>query len=187
MMAQDCPIQRLDDGTTLRLEWDNSRVRKDIFTGCLSVFFWSVWAPATVVATYGIFAEPSELRWFFAFWCIFGWAGTLAIPYSLLGRTWSEWVEISEHTLSHGHAGFLAPRPKSFPLSTILCIFYGHCEEVSVVTLSIFRLPGRLGLQNRHMVGYWLAPDLKKHVFDMIQEFVREKQLPVELRKGYTP
>jgi hypothetical protein len=35
------------------------------------------------------------------------------------------------------------------------------------------------------MFGYWLAPDLKKQVFDAIEAFVLEKELPLQMNKGY--
>jgi hypothetical protein len=183
-MKPTSPFQETEDGSTLRLEWDNRQVRKDGCTLCFFVVFWIIWAPVTVFVT-GLFLVDAGPRWFFAFWLIFGWLGTLGIPYAVLGRFWKEWIEISEHAFRHGRQGFLAPRPKSFPLDTILCVFYGHCDEETFAALTIFRVPGRLGVANRHQFGCWLAPDLKKQIFDRIEAFVQQNGLVLQMNKGY--
>ena len=185
LMETASPFQESVAGSTWRVEWDNRHVRKD---GCMFVFFfvfWIIWAPATLYMTSLLFVEEGGPRWFFAIWLIFGWVGTLAIPYGFLGRSWREWIVISEQGVCHGREGFLAPKPKTFPLSTILCIFFGHCGEETPVTLSIYCVPGRLGLANRHQLGYWLAPDSKKKLFDRIEAFVGDNGLPLQMNKGY--
>jgi hypothetical protein len=35
------------------------------------------------------------------------------------------------------------------------------------------------------MFGYWLAPDLKRQLFERIEAFVRDKELSLEMNKGY--
>src|SRR6266849_6698220 len=93
MMLTDeaSPFLVREDGRTLRIGWDNRRVRKD------NAVFWI----------------------FVVIWSIFGWLGTLLIPYSVIGRTWSEWIEISPEAISCGSIGFLTPKPKTFSMETI--------------------------------------------------------------------
>jgi hypothetical protein len=183
-MEPSSPFQEIEDGPTLRLEWDNRHVRKDGCSCCFLTGFWIIWAPLTVFMT-GVLLADEGSRWFLAIWLLFGWTGTLLIPYSFLGRTWKEWIEISEEGFCHGCEGFLAPKPKCFPLPTILYIFFGHYSDESIVTLSIFSLPGRFGFPNRHMFGGWLAPALKNELFDRIEAFIREQELPLQMNKGY--
>jgi hypothetical protein len=181
-MSSASPFRETETDSTLCIEWDNRTVRKD---GCLFsffIFFWLIWAPATVLVTWLVFVEEGGTRLFLAIWLIGGWFGTLAIPYTLLGRSWREWIEVSEDTICHGREGFLAPTTKSFALSTILCIFFGRCGEESTFTLSIYCAPG---YGHRHMFGYWLAPDLKRQLFERIEAFVRDKELSLEMNKGY--
>ena len=180
------PFKETREETQLRIDWDNRQVRKD---GCLLLFlvvFWIVWAPVTVLATCFLLLARD---WFegciLAIWLIFGWLGTLLIPYTVLARFWREWVEISNEAICYGCEGFLAPRAKRLPLTIILCIFYGHVGEDSFVTLSVYLVPGGSGLVNRHLIGYWLAPALKKELFDRIEKFAQEKQLPLQIDKGY--
>src|SRR5262249_34874591 len=101
----------------LRLGWDNRKTRKDRFAFWFLVVFWAVWAPITLPATVALLSgvEP----WFFACWCVFGWLGTLLIPYALLGRWWCEWVELSVGAVTLESAGLLAPRPRTYPTSAI--------------------------------------------------------------------
>src|SRR5262245_26459418 len=102
------PFEETREGAQLRISWDNRLVRKD---GCLFLFlvvFWIVWAPATILATCLLLLARDWCEGsFLAIWLIFGWLGTLVIPYTLLGRFWREWIEISNETISCGSEGFL--------------------------------------------------------------------------------
>lgn len=184
-MERPSAFQETETGSTLRLEWDNRRVRKDGCARCFFAVFWLVWAPVTVLVTSFLLAGVGPPRWFSAIFLIFGWTGTLGIPYSFLGTSWMEWLEISEEEICHGYEGFLAPKPKRLPLDTIQYIFLGHVGENSFVTLSIFSVPGRLGFRKQHLLGCCLAPDLKEELFDRIEAYVREKDLSLEMDKKY--
>jgi hypothetical protein len=185
-MHSASPFQETETESCLRIEWDNRRIRSDGCTFLFFLVFSIIWIPMTVLATGCLFVTDNVgLRLFLAIWLIFGWGGTLGIIYSLVGRSWREWVEISEYDICHGQEGFLAPKPRTFPLDTVLCIFFGHCGDETPVTLSIFRVPGRLGLRNRFIIAYWLAPALKKQLFDRLEAFVRERSLPLEMSRGY--
>jgi hypothetical protein len=183
-MESPSPFEVTRDGSALRIEWDNRQVRKDGYTCCFFAFFWIIWAPITLFMT-GLLLTGKGPIWFLAIWLIFGWAGTLLIPYTFLGRAWREWIEISEEGFCHGREGLLAPMPKCFALPTILCIFFGHYSDESPVTLSVLSVPSRFGFRNRHLFGYWLAPDLKKELFDEIEAFVQSLELPLQMNKGY--
>src|SRR6266436_6867949 len=99
MMLTDeaSPFLVHEDGRTLRIGWDNRRVRKDNAVFWIFLVFWFVWAPLTVLVSCASLLPGIDtwLRIFFVIWSIFGWLGTLLIPYSVIGRTWSEWIEIS--------------------------------------------------------------------------------------------
>lgn len=131
-MESPSSFQETEAGSTLRLEWDNRRVRKDRFTYWFLAIFWIIWAPVTVFVTErflaDVFAKAFHLGVLVSglpavIWLIFGWLGTLLIPWCLLGRSWREWIEISEEEVCHGREGLLAPKPKHFPIARIECFF----------------------------------------------------------------
>lgn len=184
-MDSTSPFQETEAESSLRIEWDNRKIRKDGCTFLFFLVFSIIWIPVTILATGLLFTETDGGRWFLAVWLIFGWGGTLAILHTFVARSWREWIEISEQEICHGREGFLAPRPKTYPLNTVLCIFFGHCGDESPVTLSMFRVPGRYGLANRTIIGYWLVPDLKKQLFDRIEAFVQQRGLSLEMSTGY--
>ena len=137
-MTSPCPIEKFEDATELRLKWDYRKVRHDRFLVWFLVLFWIIWAPVTVFATGMIFRSGSPV--FFSIWCVFGWVGTLGIPYALLQRSWSEWVTLSSEFLVSGQRGLLVPKPKHIPVSAVSQIGIGHydpSDRESVVTLNI--------------------------------------------------
>ena len=165
------------DAGRLLLIWNNRRIRKDNFTLCFFVLFWIVWAPATCFVTLGIFFSDCPL--FCAVWCVFGWLGTFAIPYSILLRFRIERIEISRETISHGFKGWLAGKPKIFPLDTVVELRFGRHDDESVPTLSIWQVR----FPQEHLLGYWLAPALKEQVFEAIHEFRQANWLPLKMTR----
>src|SRR5437016_5510500 len=108
-MPEPYQIHVNESEQTLQITWDNRNSPKDNnILGCL-VFFWVVWAPVTLLATCLLLSGEQPI--FLTIWCVFGWLGTLGIPYSFLGRWWSEWIEVSPLTIAHGCWGMLAPKP----------------------------------------------------------------------------
>jgi hypothetical protein len=193
-MDESSPFLISEDGGTLRVAWDNRRVSKDRAAfGCFLIF-WIIWAPLTLLATCLIFVPQIGLgaQIFFVIWCIFGWAGTIAIPYGWIATTWSEWIEISKGSFSNGNIGFLVRksyREINFPLDSIVEVACGYLPGLgsdggeSFITLNVIRSGGILGSKPRHMFGYWLAPDLKVQLFEIIEEFVKKNQIPLKMTR----
>jgi hypothetical protein len=179
-----------ESGDTLRIAWDYRRVRKySLAFGCLLIF-WIIWAPLTLLVTAMIFIPdlPVGLRVFFIIWSIFGWLGTLVIPYGWLARTWSEWIEVSKESFSSGYIGFLSRKSKTFPVDTIAevaCGFYTTTgkDRESLITLSVIRSGGLLGSTRRHLFGSWLATRLKVQIFETIEEFVKKNRIPLKMAR----
>lgn len=182
-MSEAYTIQVREENTKLRIDWDNSKAPKDNFTcGCL-MLFWIIWAPVTLVVTFSAIIELNETGGvFLTVWCIFGWLGTILIPWRLLGRYWSEWIEITPETFTHGHEGFRAPKPRSYPIGPGAELFLGRCDDESVVTLSIWvSCHGLKG--GRAIFAYWLAPKIKEQVFQTIAAFVEAHKIPLAIKK----
>lgn len=178
--AGEGPFQRTESPLELRLAWNNRRVRRDRFMGWFLVLFWIVWAPATVFATWMIFHSGSPI--FFSIWCIFGWLGTLLIPYTFVQRTWTEWVSLSAERLELGAEGWLAGKPKEIPLDRITAITLGCKDDESVPTLNLI-CRGKRHFESRRMIGYWLHPELKEQLFVELRTFAARNRLNLAFRK----
>ncbi len=138
VMISDCPIQKTESLSEIRLDWDNRHVRKDNFLFWFFLLFWMAWAPATVFATFMIFSSGEPV--FISIWCVFGWLGTLGIPYAMVQRYWSEWIVVSNESVGHGVGGLFATKPKQIPISRVFEIGIGRHDpndRESVVTLNI--------------------------------------------------
>jgi len=178
-------INKEIQGEVLCLSWNNRRVRKDGWAFIFLVIFWIIWAPVTLGIT-ALLISGQGLRIFFLVWLIFGWAGTILVPYTLLKRRWSEWISVSPDAVSFGQVGFLAPKPKNLKIATILEIVIGYCNDSvdgeSMVTLNMYYRAS--GWRNgRHMLAYWLSPELKEEVFRSIQEFATTAKIPLKFRR----
>jgi hypothetical protein len=171
-------ITHVETSSRLRLEWDNRKTPKDQFVFWFLLLFWIVWAPLTIFCTIMIF--KSGHPWFFSIWCIFGWVGTLGIPYSFLSRSWREWIELSPMGFSFGQTGFLAPKSKVILIENIKEFGIGAVDDESMITLNLM---GRNFRDRRRMIGYWLSPELKRWVFDKIVEYISRQQIPLQTIK----
>lgn len=179
-MPEAFSIQIVGGDERLRLEWDNRRAPKDNFTcGCL-VLFWTVWVPSTLLATCLLIAGVEPI--FFAIWSVFGWLGTLAIPYTLVARWWSEWIEVSPGAIVHGRQGLGAPKPKSYPIRPGVELYLGRFDDESNITLGLV-WSSSLGIRRRALLGYWLAPEFKEQIFLAIAEFAEQYKVSLVLTK----
>lgn len=74
-------IEFHEDTESLRIEWDNRRLRKDRFTFWFLILFWAIWCPATLFVTAVLLAPESEPDSkpviFLLVWLLFGWLGTI--------------------------------------------------------------------------------------------------------------
>lgn len=178
-MTKFQPLRINEVDETLRIEWSNRDVPKD---GCVFVFFvlfWIVWCPLTLAVTWLAFERREA---FFFIWLVFGWVGTLGVPYTLLRRYWSEVIEVSSRAVTHRCVGLLAPRPKVWRLELGLEIFLGFYDEESNCTLSLIR--SQNGSTKRHLLAYWLSPKLKGAAFDAIKRFVEAKHIDLTMREA---
>ncbi len=184
-MADGFPLETTEAGGSLRLAWDNRRVPKDWFSAAFLVVFLGLWVPATVVATGVLLGElPLFETAFLTFWCLVAWLVIPLILYTLLGRTWAEWVEVLAAGVTVGRRGLLAPGPRTFPLDDGLTFALGWYDDgtggdshESMVTLAVVR-PGRFG-RRRHLLGYWLAPAVKRAAFERVRAFAAERGIPL--------
>jgi|GEM_PF-2164830 len=170
-------IRKIEEAGRLHLLWNNRQVRIDNFVFLGFILFWIVWAPLTCLVTSGIFLSNDPT--FCLIWCIFGWLGTLGIPYVILRRFQSEWIEVSRQGISHGFGGWLGGKLKVFPLETIVELDLGRHGEESMVTLNI----RKADFPQRHILGYWLAPGLKEQVFEAIHDFRNANWLPLKMTR----
>jgi hypothetical protein len=228
-------IARTERGGVLRLEWSNRNVRKDRTTLWVFVVLWMFWAPLTVLVAAMTFRSSQFVG--FTLVCIFGGFGTLVIPYVIMRRWSSEWVEFSSGGFTLGNAEILG-RAKSYPLAEIaevgLGLNHDGYESESTVTLGFRRRVRRgrwlLRLLEKHVVApelemepaamkdpetrrqveamrnpelrakddperwtdrvlfaYWLSPELKAWMFEVLQEFAERKAIPLSFKTYRNP
>lgn len=189
------------DGT-LRIAWSNRDVAKDGCVAAFMILFWLIWTPTTLFCTAAlvvlIVRFPLD-AWavcngcFFSVWLIFGWTGVLLVPYSLLGRRWTEMIEVSCEAITHTQTGWLAPKPKVYPLGNVAEFALGWfrngpggvSDHVSQVGLYV-SCNGEWTRTSR-MLGYWLNPELKEQVFLEIKRFVTANDIPLKTREWGDP
>ena len=173
-----------ENAERLRVPWDNRRVRKDRFTFWFMSLWWIVWAPLTCFVTSLIFTKDSPV--FFAVWCIFGWTGTLMVPLIFLKRLHVEWIELDSNEISWGARGPLAGKERRFLLHEVAEFSLGlysdrRGEHESAVSLSVYRAPKRSGYMPRHLLGYWLAKEHQRAIFERVREFVLKHSVPLKV------
>ena len=170
--------------SVLRLSWDNKNMQKDKSTFIFLVLFWIVWAPVTLFMTLLLFYGGPVV--FLSIWLLFGWLGTVLIPYSLLARSWQEWLSLTPETLSFGYTGFWALKPRILSVKNIREIAIGYCNDgadgESIVTLNVYDNT-RMWNGGRYMLAYWLSPDLKEEIFNAIQEFSTNAKIQLSFRR----
>jgi hypothetical protein len=121
---------------------------------------------------------------FLLVWCPFGWLGTVAVGGSFCIRRWTEWIELTPDVLVVGKAGPLAGRPRTYPFVEVrevaLHWYHDGYDHVSMPTINVVtdRVVGPWATRT---VGYWLAPALKRQVFDAIRKFVAARGLPLKV------
>src|SRR5438105_2426404 len=151
-------VQVTETDDCLRLSWENRDVPKDNCLFGWLVLFGLVWVPGTLHVT-ALLLSGEAILYYFSIWCVC-WVGTLLIAWLLLGRTWSEWVELTPESVRHGFTGLLAPRLKTYPLIAGAELIVGHydtSESKGFVTLNLL-WGSPSGIKKRIMLGYWLAP-----------------------------
>ena len=189
-MPEGYTIQIKEENTRLRLDWDNREAPKDFFTfGCL-VLCWIVWMPLTLVGTYCtivIFCEEQRrfdgAEVFMSIWCVFGWVGTLLIPWQFLVCFWSEWIELTPETFTHGHEGFLAPKIESYAIGREAELTLGRYDEESIITLSLWP---SVGGTNRWPGNVRVLVGTKNKRADILghRDICRVKQDPFGYQEG---
>jgi hypothetical protein len=172
---------------TLRLLWDNRHVPKSNGLFVILVVFWLFWCPSTLFATAVLcasaYAGAFPLTCFCAFWCIFGWAGTLLIPYRCLERWSLEWIEVSPGSVTDGTCGLFTPATKTYSLGPGDKLLLGYYSDETMVTLSF--VSANLGwFQGRELLAYWLSLKTKEDVFLAIKAFVEANKIRLAFERN---
>jgi hypothetical protein len=174
------------DGT-LRVEWDNRAIelKKDGPGVWFSVVWWIVWASATVwitgllirtIVNFGGREADYFGLFFYPCWLVFGWVGTLLVPYQLASRGWRESVEITNHALTHTRTGRFAPKPRVYLLDRLAAIEFKWCEnDDSPLGIRIVTTGRRATL-----LGEWLQFEHSFQLFQVIQRFLVAHDVPVK-------
>jgi hypothetical protein len=173
------PIEIIENGERLRLQWDTRRVctKKDAFWGMVSVV--TLWTAVTMLVTYAIFQPGAEIgvRIFCALWCIWGWGITFVVIYVLAQWFWTEWIEVSREFFSHGTIGLFSGQPKTLPLDSI--------DEIGIyrrfgLTIS-YKESGR---RRFRLIGRWLSREMDKYIFQVIEDFVARKHIRLRMARS---
>ena len=171
----------------LGIDWDNRRVPKDNFLFIFIILFWLIWFPVTLFVTgllcYSIAEGDLCTTLFLSVWLLFGWGGVLLIPYGLLGRWTSEWIEISPDSITHGQRGLWYPKPRTFPFADGVQLLFGYYWDESVRMLHLIS-EGKVLFERRSLVGYWLNLRLKEEVFQTIEAFVQAHELALVIKRN---
>ena len=180
---------------TLRIAWDNRCVRTDTATSRSFLTCWMICAPLTLLLTGLIFVPDADVLMFFRMpliiCSIVGWLFTMAISYSWITKTWSEWVEISKDSFLIGKTGFLVLKPwrsQIFRLDSIVELAFGsyagfRSDPRASTTLNVIRHGVLPGNRRKHAFGYWLTPELRLQIFKSIRQFVHNNQIPLKITR----
>jgi hypothetical protein len=191
-MDESSLITVREENGTLRIAWDNPRVRTDKDT---SLKPWIICALVTLLFTGLIFVPDADVPMFFRvpfIWCsIIGWLVTIAIPCSWITKTWSEWIEISKNSFSIGKNGFLVLKPwkvESFSLDRVIDLAYGSYNGAGYIGSKVkpsltLTVVGALPQSTSYSLGFWLAPELTVQVFKTIEQFVNRNHISLEITR----
>jgi hypothetical protein len=172
---------------SLRLSWDNRELPKKRFLGSFLILFWMVWTSMTLFVTALAFQARGMDLAMLLIWLLFGWVGVLAIPYTLLMRSWGESIIIDDTSIMLSYSGLLARRSQTIPLGSIDTISIGHVQDSdggeSIQTLNIYLTGTKPLLSRRLMVAYWLPADLQNDIFRAIEAFVEKHSLNVQMTR----
>ena len=180
-------LQICERENTLRIDWDYRRVPKDTWLFILVVFSWLVWFPLTLYGTAFFCMSIAEGEFgpflFLIVWVLLGWLGVLMIPYGVLGRWSSEWIEISPLAITHGQRSVVWwPKPRTYRFDTGVQLLFGyHQSDESFAMLHLF-VEGEWFTYR--IVGYWLTLKLKEELFLTIEAYVRAHELPVVVKRN---
>ncbi|HZU38909.1 MAG TPA: hypothetical protein VFA18_23480 [Gemmataceae bacterium] len=170
---------------SLRLSWQNRHSPNWIHLGC-SLTFWVIWAPLTIFVTW-LLVRGIGPTVFLAVWLVFGWLGTLALPYSVLGLLCgSEWLEMTPTAVTVGRRGLLARRTKTYPLTLGLTLYLGWWRTNQQIeafpTLNLFWQSRAGMLTRRAVIGGWLRREALQEICQTVAAFVHAHNLPLATR-----
>ena len=185
-MLHSDSFQVTEDGATLRIEWDNRRMRKSWFLLVFLILFWLFWAPATVYATCALAAAWVQGQGDLAgvllgtIWCPIAWLGVVIIPWSLLSWRWRERVEISPTSIEYEVTGWLAPRFSTIPITPRTAIVLGYWGVKMFNGLWI--LGPCFGLRSRKaIIASWLLWKKKEEIFRLVKAHVEAHDIPLSV------
>ena len=173
-----------EDAQRLLISWNNRTCRAEGLTKVFLVLFWLICAAATFYTTRNLFTEFNLLL---ALASVFGWAGTLLVPF-VLARLWRrEWIWIDAHEMSWGNGAPLQTKMKQTLVRDISELTYGNVAGKDGVesspTLNVW-IPRKMewAEKSRDMLAYWLHRDHKKAIFDRIDTFVTQRGIALTVR-----
>ena len=148
------------------------------------VFFWLVWALATIFFTGVWYMEHDPLL---SIWLIFAWFITIGMPVSLFTKDKKQILEVTGTSLIvHGTMG----SPKSTlqidkpNLQALTLEQYENTDPESVYTLNLFQKPGLR--PNRIMLASFVSPEDKKILFKEIREFLQKNGFVFKVKNEMT-
>ncbi len=183
-------LVRTDERDTI--SWSNRRAPKDLFVAVFLVFFWLIWTPMTGFV-FRLFisrlARGQGVDWFMVLWLVFGVAGVVLIPYTMLQRRWTEIIQVSDDSIIVGSRGWLAPRPVVKQKGEVeLLALERHppndSDGETVFTLNLLTESGFFG-GRRRMLAYWLPPAEKYRLFLILREIFERRGWSLRYRCTY--
>ena len=136
--------------------------------GCLTVW-WLIWVPATALVTYLAYAERHI---FFYIWLVFGYVGTVAVPYALLIRKRKQILEVSGKSLVVYYTGSLFGPKIEIDKQNLKALTLEAYDEESGYSLNLFQKHGfrhhRISLAN------FVHPKDKAILMEEIREFLQK-------------
>ena len=175
-----------EEGDRLRVEWDNRRSARGYLRPGSSAALMLVCIPVVLilacVAAGAVGPEPWYWRALAALGAGFLLLLTLAAGYDLLARWWTEWLEVSSASVTHGYRGRLAGRPATYRLRPGAVWSFGRHGDESQDTV---RLTWESSLLTTNQVEFakWLAAPARERVFLAVARFVEDHQLPLAVRR----
>jgi hypothetical protein len=154
--------------------------RADRFYFGFLVVFWTIWAPATAVATYMAFIEHEP---FFYFWLIFGYLGTILIPYKVFTRYRKQVLKVTGESLAVYGTGILPTSSVKMHRRDVHALtleHYGGGGRESIYTLNLLQKEGiRPG---RIMLAAFVRPKDKAILLEEISSFLRNHGCVFEVK-----
>lgn len=148
------------------------------------VLFWVIWAPATGVVTY-LALTTQEI--FFYIWLIFGYLGTVLIPWSILSRNRKMTLKLTNDNVEIKGAGVSPNSLIIFPkkkLTELTLEYHDESEPESVYSLNIFYVKNNKR-KRIHLVPY-ITPKSLNEIFNDLCKFLIKNECKFKQKNDYS-